>query len=164
MDIYYCNGVDITKPQEIVEVNGIGLNSGLTYDTSALSVSAVEFNGVNAYKCKANSQGKVFVDPSLIANKSTFTFSVFVPVTSNNALVGFGEFAIRVKPNHLVHIGASVGYIEYNTKETADSVRLTFGEWITYTVDISSFGNSCTEFAFVIAAGNTIYLKDMMVS
>ena len=34
-----------------------------------------------------------------------------------------------------------------------DAVKLMHGEWKTYTIDISDFGTSCTEFSFVIAGG-----------
>ena len=163
--IYYCNDVDPNKSSNSnngnnITVNGIAPSS----NENVVTVEKVDFNGENAYKCTAYSQGKVFINPALLANKSTFTFSVFVPATSNTKLSGYGEFAIRTKPNEIDPIGAITGYIEYNSSATADNLKLEYDKWKTFTVDISKFGNKCTEFSFVIAVGNVIYIKDMAVS
>ncbi len=158
--IYYCGGVSISNPQNTIKVNGLSPLSS----ESGVMVQGVEFNGVNAYKCTANSQGKVYIDSTILSNKETFTFSVFIPQSSSEKLLGYGEFAIRTKPNEIDPIGAVTGYIEYNSSATEENLKLEFDKWQTFTVDISGFGDRCTEFAFVIATGNVIYIKDMAVS
>ena len=57
-------------------------------------------------------------------------------------------------------------YIKFQVgdKAAADEVRIELGVWKTFTVDISSFEEICTEFSFNIYTGNTLYLKDIAFS
>ena len=120
---------------------------------------------ITAYEVVALSQGKVFINTDLIKNKSTFTFTVYVPDSSTAKLGGYGEFAIRVKPNDKEPVGDGTvdGYINYNSSSTLETYKLKYDTWQTFTVDISDLGDKCTEFAFVIAKGNTIYLRDIVI-
>ncbi len=135
-----------------------------------LSLARVAIAGYNAYEITAIGQGKFYVKSALLANKSTFSFTVYIPSTSKNLLNGYGEFAIRVKPNanEPVIDGTVDGYIKYMSKENKADVlpelELVYDQWATYTVDISSLGTSCTEWAFVIAQGNVIYFRDIAIS
>ena len=136
------------EPDEIV-VNGIEpINP-----QSGISLSVVWFDGAGAYKATASSQGKIYIDTSLVANKSTLTFTVYVPeILSTNSTA----FMLRVKPNNLTDNGQ--GYIYYTPS------TVTAGTWQTFTVDISAYGDTCSEFSFVIPQGHTLYLKDITIS
>jgi hypothetical protein len=134
---------------------------------SGISVEGMKFDEtVNAYKVVASNQGKVKINAELVKNKRTFTFTVYVPSDSTEKLGGLGEFAIRTKPNEIEPEGdggSYIGYIDYNSSSSVDGYKIKFDTWQTFTVDISGFGTQCTEFAFVIAKGNTIYLRDMVI-
>ena len=120
--------------------------------SNASSILAEAFDSsVNAYKATATAQGKVYVDPSLVANKSTITFTVYVTEIINPT-----AFMVRIKPNELT--ADNVGHIYY----TPSSVIL--GSWQTFTVDISHFGDACTEFAFIIPEGQTVWFRDITIS
>jgi len=146
-------------------VSGMSFDAGELTHESGLSIATAKIAGKSAYAVTANSQGKVLINKDLVANKSTFTFSVYLPAEATNKLSGYGEFAIRTKPNTIEpSIDGSVnGYIDYDSSSNVEALKLVHGEWKTYTVDISGFGTGCTEFAFVVAKGNTIYLKDLAV-
>lgn len=169
--IYYCKDAggsidwDSFKPKKEAAVNGLNKENGITHD-SAITVTGINFDSnITAYEVVALSQGKVFINTDLIKNKSTFTFTVYVPDTSTAKLGGYGEFAIRVKPNDKEPIGDGTvdGYINYNSSSTLETYKLKYDTWQTFTVDISDLGDECTEFAFVIAKGNTIYLRDIVI-
>lgn len=147
-NISFNNGTlgQIPKPGEIV-VSGVELidpQSGVSLTVEAFDSS------VNAYKATATEQGKVYIDPSLVANKSTITFTVYVTEILNST-----AFMVRIKPNELTD--KSVGYIYY----TPSTVKL--GTWQTFTVDISHFGTACTEFSFIIPAGQTVWFRNITV-
>ncbi len=167
--IYYCgfeNGeIDWTKYKEY-EVGGLQKGTELYVD-GALTMNSVAFDETtNAYEVVAISQGKMYVNVALLKGKTTFTFSVYVPETSTAKLGGYGEFAIRVKPNgdEPVLDGKVDGYIDFNSSATIEELKLEFGVWKTYTVDITGLDATCTEFAFVIAASNVLYFKDVTLS
>ena len=176
--IYYCENAggnidwDSFKPKdepdEEVTVNGLQKDKDLTLQ-SGISMVGVKFDeNIDAYKVYAESQGKVYVDTGLLKNKNTFTFTVFVPSSSKNKLQLYGEFAIRTKPNDIEPAGPSgdgnvQGYIDYNSSSSNANYKIVYDTWQTFTVDISSFGEGCTEFSFVIAKGNTIYLRDIVI-
>ena len=170
--IYYCKDAggnidwDSFEKEEEIAVSGLKLNTDLTHDGS-VSVNGVQFDeNTAAYEITANSQGKVYVKTSLLKNKSRFTFTVYVPGKSTAKLGGYGEFAIRTKPNDIEPDGDGgnvKGYINYNSSSSIDAYKLEFDKWQTFTVDISEFGEKCTEFSFVIAKGNTIYLRDIII-
>ena len=170
--IYYCKKAggeidwDSFKPVKDEAVNGLQKNTDFTTE-SGISVVGVKFDeSVNAYEVSAANQGKVKINVGLLRNKSKFTFTVYVPGTSTVKLGGLGEFAIRTKPNEIEPEGdggSYIGSIDYNSSSNVDGYRIRFDEWQTFTVDISSFGEKCTEFAFVIANGNKIYLRDMTI-
>ena len=175
---YYCgfeNGkIDwsVYEEKAPVFVNGLqygGVNATKAdlYADGAVTAEAMEFDDTtNAYKVTANAQGKLYVNTALLKGKTTFTFTVYMPSTSSAKLGGLGQFAIRTKPNDAEPSidGETDGFIDYDTDSTLDSLKLKYDEWQTFTVDISKFQESCTEFAFVIAQGNTIYLRDLAVS
>ena len=171
-DIYYCKdaGGDIDwsefEKYKNITVSGLQKDTDLTAD-GAISLVAVELDGgITAYEATAISQGKVYIKTALLQNKSSFTFSVLVPAESSAKLGGLGEFAIRVKPNDLEPEGDGgtyIGYIDYDSSSSIEGYTIKFDTWQTFTVDISNFGESCTEFAFVIAKGNKIYLKDLAI-
>ena len=168
--IYYCKDAggnidwDSFKPVVDEPVNGLQ-KSDVTLE-SGISMVGVRFdNNVNAYKVDAANQGKVLINVALFKNKSKFTFTVYVPSTSTNKLQGYGGFAIRTKPNNIEPSGDGTtdGYINFKSSSTLADYKLEFDTWQTFTVDISDFGEACTEFAFVIANGNTIYLRDIVI-
>lgn len=168
--IFYCEKIDL--PQEPddsdtpkITVNGLQNGEGLT-PSGEISVSAATVGGENAWKCVANAQGKVFVSEDLLKNKKSVTFSVYLATPGVALLLGGDpEFAIRVKPNDLEPDmdGSPNGYIEYGTKATDENRKLIANTWQSFTVDISGFGTSCTEFAFNLPKGAILYLKDVAV-
>ena len=171
-DIYYCKNAggeidwDSFKSDSGEKVNGLQKNVDFTTE-SGISAEGVEFDqNINAYKVVAESQGKVKINVGLLKNKSKFTFTIYVPADSKAKLGGLGEFAIRTKPNEIEPEGDGgtyIGYIDYNSSSPVEGYKIKFDTWQTFTVDISSFGDQCTEFAFVIAEGNTVYLRDMVI-
>ena len=151
-------------PSDEAPVNGLQ-KSDVTLE-GGISMVGVEFDeNINAFEIVAANQGKVKINVELLKNKSTFTFTVYVPSASSNKLQGYGEFAIRTKPNNIEPEGdgAIDGYINFKSSSTLADYKLEFDTWQTFTVDISNFGEACTEFAFVIASGNTIYLRDIVI-
>lgn len=169
--IYYCKdaGGDIDwesfKPKEEAKVNGLQ-KSDVTLESGISMIGVVFDENVNAFEIVASNQGKVKINVGLLKNKSSFTFTVYVPSSSTVKLGGLGEFAIRTKPNDIEPEGdggSYIGYIDYNSTPHSEDYRIVFDTWQTFTVDISNFGEACTEFAFVIANGNTIYLRDMVI-
>ena len=171
--IYYCNGLDPTKPPiPPLEVNG--LQAGTTeasemWGDANLVISRVTFEGYNTYKVDAEGQGKFYVNKSLLKNKSTITFTIYVPSTSSALLGGYGEFAIRVKPNEKEPVidSAIDGYIKFMSKKNKSDVlpelEIKYDEWVTYTIDISALGEACTEWAFLFAKGNVVYIRDIII-
>jgi len=151
-------------PEQTTAVNGLQYGEGLTKD-AVMTVEAATIANENAWKCTATSQGKVYVDCSLLQNKTKFTFSVYVPSESTTTMALFDSplFAIRVKPNESEPAldGNANGYIEYSTSVADTKRKLLYGQWQTFTVDVTGLGAVCTEFAFNIGAGNVIYLKDV---
>lgn len=164
--IYYYKNQESEEPE--LEVNGLKISTGELIPADSMSVETVEKDGFNAYKLTPQARCKLYVSSGLIANKSGFKFSVYIPEETTNMgiLNGAGEFAIRVKPNEIEPEidGVTNGYIVYSSKSENESVKLVHGEWKTYIVDISTFGENCTEFAFDVPQGNVIYLKDIIIS
>ena len=137
---------DPDTPDGIV-VNGVELIN----PQSGVALTAEAFDATtNAYKATATAQGKVYIDTSLVANKSTITFTVYV-----SEIVNTTAFMVRIKPNDLTEDG--VGHLYY----TPSSVAV--GTWQTFTVDISHFGSACTEFSFIIPAGQTVWFRDITI-
>ena len=172
---YYCgfeNGEIDWDAYKTVEVNGLqygGINvtSAEMWADGAVTAKGVEFDDTtNAYEVTANTQGKLYINTALLKGKTKVTFTVYLPSASTAKLGGYGQFAIRTKPNEAEPTidGKTDGYIDYDTDSTLDSLKLKYDEWQTFTVDISTLQESCTEFAFVIAKGNSIYLKDVSIS
>ena len=89
-----------------------------------------------------------------------------MPSTSTKKLGGYGEFAIRVKPNDSEPVldGKADGYIDFNSSANNSALKVEFGKWQMFTVDITGLDATCTEFAFNIASGNTLYIKDVTIS
>lgn len=145
-------------------VNGLQYGTALTGDGS-VTVKAVEIAGANAWQCVSPNQYKVFIDTTLLAGKTKFTFSVYVPSESvtEMQLPDYPLFTIRVKPNDSEPAldGSKNGYIEYSTAVDDANRKLLYGQWQTFTVDITGLSETCTEFAFNIGSGNVICLKDV---
>ena len=153
------------KPSDEPYVNGLQ-KSDVTLE-AGISMEGVEFDeSINAFEIVATNQGKVKINVELLKNKRTFTFTVYVPSTSTAKLGGLGEFAIRTKPNEIEPEGdgdSYAGHINYNSTPYSEDYKIVFDTWQTFTVDISNFGEACTEFAFYVATGNTIYLRDIVI-
>lgn len=125
-------------------------------------------DGVNAWKFDAEAgQGKVYISTALLRGKTTFSFSAYVPAESTTELhlPTSPLFAIRVKPNDSEPAldGSQNGHIEFSTGADIEACKLTYGQWKTYTIDITGTSDVCTEFAFILAADNVLYVKDMIV-
>ena len=179
--IYYCSSGDGKiaggkinwdkfKP---IDVNGLKKGTEI-YSDGVVGMEAVEFDeSTNAYKLTADSQGKILVNPELLKGKSSLTFSIFVP-TGSNIINNWGAFVLRFKVTSdngsiaklpgAYNDATNKYYQIYKESETNEAIKITVGAWNTYTVDISGFANECTEFAFLIAAGNTLYLKDVAIA
>jgi hypothetical protein len=56
------------------------------------------------------------------------------------------------------------GHIEYRVDSPKEEYKIYYDQWVTYTVDISAFGENCTEFAFYVPTGNTVYIKDITIN
>jgi hypothetical protein len=159
---------DFEKPVD-VPVNGLQFGTDLTLATSTTVSAEVVWiddeQTVTAYKFTASYQGKVYVNTELVKNKNTLTFSLYVPSTSTGKFSGHAEFVIRIKPNELEpgNDGLNPGHIMYKSTNTNEEYKVFFDEWRTYTVDISGFGEACTEFAFYVPTGNTVYIKNILI-
>ncbi len=164
------------KPEPAPVVGGIQKGTDL-YGDGAMTFEAVKFDeNVNAYAATANSQGKVYINTALLTGKTKFTFTVYVP-SGYNCVSGQGPFSLRIKPddgriNNMPGAfldGNNKGYISFREGAAAasDEVRLQVDTWQTLTVDITDITNkstACSEFSFLIASGNTIYLRDLVLS
>lgn len=162
--IYYYDET-LTEEEPEIKVNGLQVSTGELEPAADMQVETVKLYGVNTYKLTPKSRCKFYVNTELVKNKSVFKFSVFVPEESTTLCVkGVGEFALRVKPNNIEPVvdDATDGYIIFSSKTANDKVNFVHGEWKTFTIDISSFKESCTEFAFDFAS-NVIYLKDIFI-
>ena len=174
--IYYCgfeNGeIDWSdyEVKESVTVNGlqyggVNITTAEMWTDGAVTAESVKFDETtNAYAVTANTQGKLYVNVGLMKGKTSFTFTVYVPETATAKLSGYGEFAIRVKPNtgEPSLDGKVDGYIDFDSVAMDEELKLELGQWKTFMVDITGLDATCTEFSFVIAQGNTIYLKDVV--
>lgn len=177
---YYCgfeNGQIDWEQYKTYEVNGLqygGVNvtTAEMYADGAVTAKSVKFDDTtNAWKVTAGTQGKLYINTALMRGKTTFTFTLYM-----DSAVGQYElnpFAIRVKPDDgsgaeiagMYESGSSKKqYIRYLLNTDVEEVRLELGVWKTYTVDITAIADGCTEFAFNIAAGNTLYIKDVTIS
>lgn len=145
-------------------VNGLQAGTDL-YGDNLVSITMGTIGDMNAWKCDAGGQGKVYVSIPLLQNKTKFTFSVYVPSESTTTMLlpDSPLFAIRVKPDDSEPAldGSKNGYIEYSTTVDDANRKLLYGQWQTFTVDITGLSETCTEFAFNIGEGNVIYLKDV---
>ena len=158
--IYYCDtGIDDILNNLNSQVDGMKIGKELT-TRAGTTVETTNIKGYNAYKISCtDTRSRIYVDLNKLAGKNTFTFSALVPegtpIINDN---GSGEIQIRVKgaANHS-------GYEYFSSTSTDASRKIPFGEWKTYTVDISSLGNSCTEFAFTFQSYSTVYIKDVAV-
>lgn len=147
----------IEQPEEIV-VNGLGFSNV----QSGLTVTEVHYEGENAYKVTATSQGKVYIDPALVANKTTFTFTTYVaeaPPETTEA------FILRLKPDGaFMDITDDQKHTYYQINDSDENECVILGTWQTFTIDISSLGDKCTEFSFIIPAGGTVYFRDITIA
>ena len=117
----------------------------------------------------ATNQGKLYVNTALLRGKTTLSFTVYVPSTSTANLDGMGAFAIRLKPDDTVtatvpNVTNASGkyYIIYKTTYK-EPRKLEYDVWKTYTVDISKIAETCTEFSFLVAKGNVIWMRDVTI-
>jgi hypothetical protein len=53
-------------------------------------------------------------------------------------------------------------YIDYDV-DSVDEAKIVPDTWQTFTVDISDIANTCTEFAFLVAQGNTVYIRNVTI-
>ena len=169
--IYYCEeaGGKIDWSQFIVyEVNGLQ-KSDMTAEGGISMVGKPIDGQINAYEIIANEQGKIFINTELLRGKSMFTFTVYIDEITAH-LVGYGPYAIRIKANDdgkalgiagAISDGQGKYYIDYDV-DSVEAVRVQVGTWQTFTVDISGISEVCSEFAILLAKGNTIYLRDMI--
>ena len=81
-----------------------------------------------------------------------------------------GPFAIRLKPDDgsAAGIAGSLNaggkyYIDYDV-DSVDEAKIVPDTWQTFTVDISNIANTCTELSFLVAQGNTVYIRDVTIS
>ena len=179
---YYCgfeNGeIDWTKYKKVtvngLQYGGVNVTTAEMYADGAVTAQAVEFNGQNVYAVTANSQGKLYVNTALLRGKTTFTFTLYMENAVGTGVLN--PFSIRVKPDNGSVANVPGGYMDSSNgnkqyirfrvgdSAAADDVRLQIDVWQTFTVDISSFADVCTEFSFNIYVGNTLYLKDIAIS
>lgn len=167
--IYICQNADEEIDKDyykdratVMEVNGLQCDGTDLYTGINVTAAKANFNNIVAYHITVNEQGKMYVNLDLLKNKTKFTFTLYTPSTSTSVLSGLGELAIRVKPNSISPGGA--GYIVFNSASADPTYRLKFDTWQTFTIDISSFGTSCEEFAFTIPKGNEFYIRDISIS
>lgn len=52
---------------------------------------------------------------------------------------------------------------EGSMKITDDNRKIVFGEWKTYEVDVSAYGSECSEFSIILAKGNVMYLRNVVI-
>ena len=144
-----------------------GLQKGLDLTVGAgVSITGISDGSQNAYEVVALTQGKLYINPSLLVNAKTFSFSVYVPKsTITLSGVGNGSFGISILPQKSEPIadGKIDGCVNYSISASSSETKLKFDVWQTFTLDISMIDSSCTEFAFIIPAGGTIYLRDITV-
>ncbi len=67
-----------------------------------------------------------------------------------------------VKATASEHYIVNGGYILFSSDLT-DNRKIVFGQWKTYETDVSSFGSSCTEFSIILAKGNIMYLRNVVI-
>lgn len=168
LDGTYKEPEKVPEEEPTIVVNGLQTGTDLVGD-NVVNITAATIGGENAWKCDAGrGQGKVYVSTELLQDKRTFTFSVYVPTESTTAMLLPDRplFAIRVKPNDSEPIldNNINGYIEYGTTVDDAKRKLLYGQWQTFTVDVTGLSETCTEFAFNIGSGNVIYLKDVTFS
>jgi hypothetical protein len=138
-----------------VEIGGLAVTEGMLQANMGMSVGTTFDGEVGAYKVYAEKQGKILFDTALVAQSTTFTFTVFIP--ENSAGTSSFEFALRVKDKDGKNpLEGSDGKYIYYTPSV-----LPRGEWKTFTVDISVIGNDCTEFSLMLAAGTTMWIRDI---
>ncbi len=81
-------------------------------------------------------------------------FDAYLASEDVKTLAGLGYFAFRVKPNGLT----GSGYLDYHDEGNR---KVTLDEWNSFEEDIPSYASSLTEFAFVIPAGQIMYLANI---
>ena len=152
--IYYAGNPFYFEPKPVeMPVNGLKLDASMLQSGMGMTILGKAYDDtVNAYEIYSESQGKIFFDTTLAAQYNYFTFTVLVPVDSANT--GSTEFFLRVKPDN--NLEGSDGRYIYYTKS-----QITRGEWKTFTVDISSVDETCTEFSLMFASLSTTWLRDI---
>ena len=135
-------------------------SAGINIQSVAVMQDSYGYN-VQGYEIDALSQGELYLNTQLLKTATTFSFAVKV-MENTPKLDGYGEFAIRINGAKEPFIdGIQDGYINYNSASKINAVKIVLGEWQIFTVDVSEIDDQCSEFAFVIPAGATIYLKDL---
>ena len=152
--IYYAGNPFYFEPKPVeVPVNGLKLDASMLQSGMGMTILGKAYDDtVNAYEIYSESQGKLFFDTTLAAEYNYFTFTVLVPVDSANT--NSTEFFLRVKPENNLD-GSDGKYIYYTT------AKIPRGEWKTFTVDISSIDETCTEFSLMFASTSTTWLRDI---
>ncbi|MBQ7912714.1 MAG: metallophosphoesterase [Clostridia bacterium] len=169
--IYYCGdpfNPETEEPDPTPVVNGLQFGTDLTVHTAGTVEAVVYAEGINAYKYTSQTDyNKLYIDPELLKGKTEISFKILVETEAVDASgEGVPEFAIRIKPNDLTNqiTGSANGYIYYNVGGEGD-LNVTLNEWKTVTIDISQFGDACTEFSiYLFALNNTVYVRDIAVA
>ena len=152
--IYYAGNPFYFEPKPVeVPVNGLKLDESMLQSGMGMTIRSKAYDDtVNGYEIYSESQGKIFFDTTLAAQYNYFTFTALVPVDSANT--GTTEFYLRVKPENNLD-GSDGKYIYFTTS------KIPRGEWKTFTVDISSIDETCTEFSIMFASTSTTWLRDI---
>ncbi len=159
-------GKDAIVPEK--PVAGLQCYTDFYGDGEITSISTVTIEGENAWKVVSNNQSKLYMNLDNLEGATKFTFSVYVPeesTTTMNVTPEYPLFCIRVKKTETDKYPTfglcNGGYIRYST--TVDNVeqKLVYGQWQTFTVDLTDMPETCSEFSFNIGEGNVLYLKDI---
>ena len=74
-------------------------------------------------------------------------------------------FILRLKPDGaFMDITDDQKHTYYQINDSDENERVILGTWQTFTIDISSLGDKCTEFSFIIPAGGTVYFRDITIA
>ena len=176
--IYYCgfeNGqIDWSKYEKVsvdgLQYGGVNVKTAQMWADGAVTAQGVKFNDVNCYEVAAASQGKLYINPEELRGKTTLTFDIYVSTAASANLAGQGPFSIRLKPDDGsaaniagAFLDGTKWYIKYTDNAAVSDVKIVRDTWQTFTVDITDIAAKCEEFSILVAAGNTVYLKNVTV-
>ena len=94
---------------------------------------------------------------ALLEGKTTLTFDLYLPSSSNYLLNGGGLFTVRPKN------ASASGYIWYNAEGSGkENAIVKYDEWQTVSVDRSKYGGELTFLG--LYTSNIIYIKNIELS